>query len=227
MSAIGHTSHTPYLPTERTGMNVTWGWTRLAIAYALLEAALWTAGDIQRVFSLAFLGWVIATTIAQRPSLNEIGLGIRGLRGASIALLYTGAAMAIMVTLASGLHTLAPIAGARVLPHTAGYVLWSFIQEFILNAYFFATLEKLLGNSEKAAAGAVTLFVFAHLPNPVLMLGTLLLSVVFVNIFGRHRNIYPLGLGHAVLGLTLALTIPDALLAHMRVGLGFLHLVLK
>jgi hypothetical protein len=40
--------------------------------------------------------------------------------------------------------------------------------------------------------------------------------------FRRYRSLYPLMLGHAVLGLTLAITMPDSLIHHMRVGLGYL-----
>jgi hypothetical protein len=40
--------------------------------------------------------------------------------------------------------------------------------------------------------------------------------------FRRYRNIFPLGLVHAALGLTIAASLPDSLLHHMRVGLGYL-----
>jgi hypothetical protein len=41
--------------------------------------------------------------------------------------------------------------------------------------------------------------------------------------FRRYRSIYPIGIVHAVLGLTVALTIPDSILHHMRVGIGYLR----
>jgi hypothetical protein len=45
---------------------------------------------------------------------------------------------------------------------------------------------------------------------------------LFCEMFRRYRNIFPLGLVHAVLGLTIAASLPDSLLHHMRVGLGYL-----
>jgi hypothetical protein len=41
--------------------------------------------------------------------------------------------------------------------------------------------------------------------------------------FRRYRSIYPIGIVHGVLGLTIALTMPDSLLHHMRVGIGYLQ----
>jgi hypothetical protein len=41
--------------------------------------------------------------------------------------------------------------------------------------------------------------------------------------FRRYRSIYPIGIVHAVLGLTVAVTMPDSLLHHMRVGIGYLR----
>lgn len=207
--------------------NRAWLWTKIALAYGLLECALWTSGETQKVFSWVCLVWVIAGTVVERPSPTELGLGVKGLKGASIALLISAGAFAVMVGLASALGTLGAVNGARAIPAATGYIIWSFLQEFLLNSFFFLGLERLFGDSRKAVWGAVFLFVFAHIPNPVLMVATLLLSSVFVPIFRRYRNLYPLGLGHAILGLTIAITVPDAYLEHMRVGLGYLHLVLR
>jgi hypothetical protein len=47
-------------------------------------------------------------------------------------------------------------------------------------------------------------------------------GLVFCELFRRYRNIYLLGIVHAALGLTVAARLPDNLLHHMRVGIGFL-----
>jgi hypothetical protein len=41
--------------------------------------------------------------------------------------------------------------------------------------------------------------------------------------FRRYRSIYSLAIVHAMLGVTIALTVPDSLLHHMRVGIGYLR----
>ena len=82
-------------------------------------------------------------------------------------------------------------------------------------------LESALG-SRRAVWAAALLFSAAHLPSPVLTLLSFIGGLVFCELFRRYRNILPLGLVHAMLGLTIAATFPDSLLHHMRVGLGYL-----
>jgi membrane protease YdiL (CAAX protease family) len=101
------------------------------------------------------------------------------------------------------------------------YAIWALEQEFILQSFFYVRLESLLG-SRRAIWGAALLFCAAHLPSPALTLMSLIGGLLFCEMFRHYRNIFPLGLVHATLGLTLAASLPDGLLHHMRVGLGYL-----
>jgi membrane protease YdiL (CAAX protease family) len=66
------------------------------------------------------------------------------------------------------------------------------------------------------------LFALAHIPSPLLALLSLLGALFFCEMFRRYRNLFPLGVVHAALGLTIASSLPDHWLHHMRVGLGYL-----
>ena len=101
------------------------------------------------------------------------------------------------------------------------YALWALEQEFILQSFFYVRMESLLG-SRRAVWGASLLFCVAHLPSPVLTLMSLIGGLLFCEMFRRYRNIFPLGLVHGALGLTIAASLPDRWLHHMRVGLGYL-----
>jgi len=103
-----------------------------------------------------------------------------------------------------------------------GYVIWSLIQEFILQSFFFNRFEELYGSSA-AVWIASTLFAAAHLPSPVLTTATLIGALFFCEMFRRYRSIYFLGIVHAMLGLTIATVTPNSLLHHMRVGIGYLQ----
>jgi membrane protease YdiL (CAAX protease family) len=70
---------------------------------------------------------------------------------------------------------------------------------------------------------AALLFAIAHLPNPVLVVLTLVWGIVACILFLRYRNLYTLGIAHAVLGICIAITVPNHIQRHMRVGLGYLH----
>lgn len=200
----------------------------MAVAYSLLEASLWTEGHTQRIFALATAVWIVVATLVNRRSLRELGLGTRGFVNSLIAIPVALAAATVIVLIGWKAGTLRGLFGASPpLWHFIAYVIWALMQQFILNSFFFLSLEALLGDSQRALWGAATLFCFAHLPNPVLMAGTLLVAVFLVSLFRRYRNLYPLGIAHALLGLSLALTVPDAWIRHMRVGISYLHFAVR
>lgn len=101
------------------------------------------------------------------------------------------------------------------------YSIWALVQEFILQSFFFVRLESVLGG-RRAVWVAAVLFAIAHIPSPLLTLLSFLGALFFCEMFRRYRNILPLGVVHAALGLTVAASLPDSLLHHMRVGIGYL-----
>ena len=70
---------------------------------------------------------------------------------------------------------------------------------------------------------AALLFAATHVPSPLLTLLSFGGGLLFCEMFRRYRSIYPLGIVHAMLGLTIAMIMPDSLLHHMRVGIGYLR----
>ena len=83
--------------------------------------------------------------------------------------------------------------------------------------------NRLLPGKALPVAVATAIFALAHLPNPVLTPITLIWGAISCLLFLRYRNIYALGLAHGILGLCVAITVPNALHRHMRVGLGYLQ----
>jgi len=105
----------------------------------------------------------------------------------------------------------------------AGYLLWAFEQQFILQNYFLLRLLRILPTQFAAVIAAAVLFSTAHLPNFVLAVATLVWGIVSCTLFLSHRSLYALGLVHSILGLCVAISVPDAVTHHMMVGLGYLH----
>jgi membrane protease YdiL (CAAX protease family) len=157
-------------------------------------------------------------------SLKPLGLGLPTISGAALVLgigLATVASIVLLVRWAGGQIPANP-SWFPNLRSAWGYAIWALLQEFILQSFFFIRFEDLYGSSA-AVWIASTLFAAAHLPNPVLIAAALAGALFFCEMFRRYRSIYPLAIAHALLGLTLALTIPDSLLHHMRVGAGYLR----
>ncbi len=196
----------------------------LAICYGLILLVIWTSSSTQRfLFWIAF-AWILATTFVYRPDANTLGLRLSGLR----SLLWTTAGCLLFTALLVGIllevHPLHPLHGAGSLGlHMVGYLLWAFEQQFILQDYFLLRLLRILPNQFAAVITAAVLFSAAHLPGFVLTVATLAWGIVACTLFLRYRNLYALGLVHGILGLCVAISVPDAVTHHMMVGLGYLH----
>ena len=199
-------------------------WFQLFVAYLDMEFALWSSQLASRN------KWVLITAITilvfvllDRPSLRRMGLGLPTRVGASMVLAVSFAAaifLGLVVRWAGGQIPANPMWPSLRL--TGQYVGWALIQEFMLQSFFFTRCEELFGSSA-AVWVAATLFAGAHLPSPLLTAFTLAGGLFFCEMFRRYRSIYPLGMVHGLLGLTIALTMPDSLLHHMRVGIGYLR----
>jgi membrane protease YdiL (CAAX protease family) len=193
---------------------------QVGLVFTLIMIAVWMpAGRINTVVSLSAALCIVWFTIRGRYSVHELGLARPG--SGFVVMLVCGGLMVGAVVLAGsiirGLGPAQPVPWER----SWKYAVWALEQEFILQSFFYVRLESLL-DSRRAVWGAALLFCTAHLPSPVLTVMSLVGGLLFCEMFRRYRNIYPLGLVHATLGLTIAASLPDQLLHHMRVGLGYL-----
>ena len=192
-------------------------------AWGLIEATIWTYGRTQSRLFWISAAFIFLSTIAHRPRLRDLGLGLRGLRSTLWVIPAAIAISGIAVLIAQHVGTLHPLFGViGVVTHSFAYFIWAIVQQFILQSYFFLRLERLL-SSRSAAVGSTVLFTLAHIPNPVLVSVCFFAGWAACEIFRRQRNIYCLGVAHAILGLTVAVTVPNHIQRHMRVGIGYFH----
>lgn len=196
-------------------------WFEIAIVFALILAAVWTpTGRANAFFVVAAVICVLAFAAAGRWSASELGLTrpLAGLR----YIVFAGALLCGAVVLI-GIPLRFAGAGYRLpLSQSLLYMAWSLAQQFILQCLFFVRLESLLG-SRRAVLAAAGLFAVVHLPSPLLALLSFCGGMLFCELFRRWRNLYPLGIIHGALGLTIAVSLPDHWLHHMRVGIGYLR----
>jgi len=196
----------------------------LCIGYGLILATVWTANPAQRFLYWAAFAWIAITAILRRKQVETHGLGWRGLIP---SLWVVGAAVVTAVAgiaLARHLHTLHRLYGPLpVLTHVWGYALWALMQQFILQIYVLTRLLRLGVRRMPAVALSTLLFAIAHIPNPLLVVLTVFWGAISCVLFLRYRNLYTLALAHGILGMTLAVTIPNPIARHMRVGLGYIE----
>lgn len=196
---------------------------QILLVLGTIECTLWTEGPAQARWFAVAAGTLIACVLWSRPNLHELGLDLKGFGGAAaIAIPITLIVCSGALVLAWSEGTLRALYGKQDPSwHVLLYAMWALEQQFILNSFFYRRFEFLLGNGTKALVITALLFSLVHIPNPVLVPLTLVGGLFFVELFRRFRNIYPLAIAHAILGITIALTVPDDWLRHMRVGLGF------
>lgn len=195
----------------------------IAIAYGLIQAVEWTPRPLQRLL------WIVAVLgVALIAGRSFDGWEAMGFRAANLirSLWIVGAALAlaaVAIVVAFKLHTLhVPVGVLAFFATYCAYAVWSGVQQFLLQGVFLLRFLRLIPKPAMAALAAAALFASAHLPNPVLAPVTFIWGFAACLLFLRYRNIYPLMLAHAILGITVAMTIPGPVDHNMRVGLGYL-----
>jgi membrane protease YdiL (CAAX protease family) len=195
----------------------------LAVGYVLIMVVIWTPRAWQRPFYLAAVAWIVVATVLSFDGIRAMGLNIRSSLHSfwivGVALLF--ALFALLI--AARLHTLhLPAAPLQFVKFFWGYAIWAFMQQFLLQDFFLQRLLRLLPSTITAVVAATALFALAHLPNPILTPITVIWGFAACLHFLRYRNLYPLAIAHAILGISVAITVPGPLDHNMRVGLGYL-----
>jgi hypothetical protein len=169
------------------------------------------------------LALVLASHLAHRDSLRDLGLTLHSIRQSAQVVLP--AALAVLLpALAYGLvkGSVRPeLAGWPVLRYFGAYLVWCAFQQYLTQSYFHNRLMRIVRNRHASSALTALMFGAAHIPNPLLMAVTTLGGFALSEVFARHRNIWPLALAQAVCGAMLAVLAPAAVIHNMRVGPGY------
>ena len=195
---------------------------QLLLGYAPILAAVWTPdGPYKLALMLLSTVLILGIVASGRYSWREMGLVLPS--GRSTAwIIGLGMVLAAAVPLAARALGESALSNQLLQLHSAWqYVIWATVQEFILQSFVFVRMESLLGG-RRAVIATAFLFSLAHIPSPVLTIGTFLGGLFFCEMFRRFRSIFPVGLAHALLGLTIAASFSNSILHHMRVGIGYL-----
>jgi membrane protease YdiL (CAAX protease family) len=196
----------------------------LAVGYALITATIWTANPTQRVLFWISAAWFFSSAVFAALRGERLGLKRPPLRMAVVTIALVILIGVGMAAIAAAAGTLRGLFGVRApLLHASGYLLWALVQQYIQQSFFFARIEQLTSNGWVAAFWTAVLFGLAHLPNPVLVPVTFIGGWILTELFRRYRSLYPLAIAHGLIGLAIAISVPDHIHHHMRVGLGYLR----
>jgi hypothetical protein len=198
----------------------------LVFVYVLILIVIWTPRSMQPLF------WAVAATLTLAiagfsfEGLDAMGLCKVNLRQSLWGIAVALAVALLAVALAARLNTLhVPPSPLQFFKRYAGYIVWATIQQLILQCFFLSRTMRLFKRSTTAVALSATMFAIAHLPNPILTIVCWVCGVASCLFFLRYRNLFPVAIGHAILGISIAITIPGPVDHNMRVGLGYLTYV--
>ena len=195
----------------------------ITIGYGLVLVVLWTPRPWQQAFFFITAIFLVFAFLRSWPGRDEMGLRVANLMRSIWIALVAVAFAASAIAIAASLHTLKWPGGLVPFLHRyLGYAIWAFFQQVLLQGFFLFRFRRLMGAPWSAALAAAGLFALAHLPNPTLTIATIIWGLGSCLLFLRYRNLYPLALAHAILGITIAITIPGSITRNMRVGLGYI-----
>ena len=201
-----------------------WDILELLIGYSLVLIVIWTPRPLQHWLYFLALGWFILSISLTFESWKAMGCCFAGFWRSSwvvgLAVILAGVA----TYFASSYHTLhQPGTPEQWIRAFGGYAIWALMQQLLLQGYFLARTLRVIPSANLAALLTGSIFATAHLPNPILTPLTLIWGLTACLIFIRTRNVYPLAIAHAILGICVAVTVPATILHNMRVGIGYLR----
>lgn len=191
------------------------------LMFGLVAAYIWLIRPVFPLFWIAIPLLMFLSHRIRRESARSLGFRVDNLRRVlgeyGPVLLLIG-----FVMLAAGffLHTVRPVTFKDALYGVGAYLIWGLAQEYALNGYFLYRFDAVLSPGV-ASFLAAAMFSAVHAPNPFLMAVTFPLGWCATLVYRRTRNLYLLGIAHAVIGLLLFLVVPDSVSHHLRVGPGF------
>ncbi len=194
----------------------------LAVGYLLILLVIWCPRPYQRWVYWAPVIWVAVSCWLSFESWRAMGWRTGNLLRSAwvVGVALAMAAVAVVVSMKLGtLH--APDGAVLFFKTYVGYAIWSFVQQFLLVDFFMGRLLRLVPSPRIAVVVTAIIFAAAHIPNPILAPLTLIWGLAACLIFLEYRNLWSLGLAHAIFGICVAIAVPAHLTHNMRVGLGY------
>jgi hypothetical protein len=192
-----------------------------AAAFALIMLYIWRLRFTAPRAWIFILGFFVVSHILRGERTAHLGFR-RGNFRECAETLAPALLLLVLSLLAAGmlLETIRPISLEYGLMCLLAYCPWGLFQQYLLNGYI---ANRLLAafSARYVPLIAASLFAGAHLPNWFLMAVTFVTGYYSTKIFMRYRNIYFLGLAHAVIGTVLFVVIPDSISHHLTIGPGF------
>lgn len=101
-----------------------------------------------------------------------------------------------------------------------GFV-WGLVQQYALQGFINRRAMIAMGRGWASVIVVAAIFGVLHLPNPWIVLITLVGGAVWAAVYQRAPNLFALAISHSVMTWFVVSTLPASMLQHLRVGVGY------
>lgn len=98
---------------------------------------------------------------------------------------------------------------------------WGLMQQYVLQGFVNRRLMLALGKGWGSILIVAAIFGCLHLPNVLATSITFMGGLIWATVYQRAPNLFALAASHSLMTWLLVSTLPDAILHHLRVGLGY------
>ncbi len=176
----------------------------------------------KKLFLLSMFAYMISSWIVRRDTLMDLGIKTGDWSGSKFVALMVIGNIALMAIAG---HIFNPdfgiSSGFSFMLKLIWYTVWGTIQQMIIQSYFTNRLLAAMPYPWQAIAISGILFSFVHFPNPALSFICLVNGLLSAYMFSKSRNIWLLGIGHAIIGSCVAEFLPWSWHHAMKIGPSF------
>jgi membrane protease YdiL (CAAX protease family) len=214
--------HSPSSETEDTVRDIA----LLAVVFILILSYIWgwqhSFGGATAVFAIALIGALASGHAADGGSFCDAGFRLDTFMTASALLApLTGLVIASVLFVGHLLGSARFPAAADAGPSLIEAIAFGLAQQYVLLAFFYRRLERLLGRNAFTVMATAAVFSLFYLPNPFLSIVTLIAGLIATIVYRRAPNLWVNGIAHGLISYHLYYALPSEITGALRVGPGF------
>ncbi|HXD34727.1 MAG TPA: CPBP family glutamic-type intramembrane protease [Pyrinomonadaceae bacterium] len=192
----------------------------LIIEWFLLAFA-WPSRMVALIPVALALAFMIFSHRQRGESLSEIGFRLDNFIPAVRLLVLPTLVALILIVLGNWLLRKGEFGLAPFRLRFVGVYFWALFQQYAVQGFINRRAQLAAGKGVKSVFLVAAAFSLVHLPNPFLSLITFAGGLVWAAVYQRQPNLFALALSHALVSITLALTLSQDLFYNLRVGFKY------